>query len=124
MLQRFRNLNLLLYLRYHRRTILQSPLSRTAVDNRSFFFGGNGEQSRTRCGNPKNCSKERGFHVGKQAETCVEVQISFVAREVLKWTAQLSFSFYGNGGTKFPKTAEQRFVHDFVIERGVASPVT
>jgi len=39
-------------------------------NNRSFFFGGNGEQN-PRCGNPKNCSKESGFHVGKQAETIV-----------------------------------------------------
>jgi hypothetical protein len=61
--------------------------------------------------------------VGKQAETCVEVQISFVAREVFKMDSSTPISFYGNGGTKFPKTAEQRFVHDFVIDRQVASRV-
>jgi hypothetical protein len=96
MVQRFRNFSLLFYLRNHRRTILMSPLSRTAIDNRSFVFDGNREQNRSSPGNSKNCSKESGFHVGKQAETFVPSsrQRFLIGRPIL-------ISFYGNGGTKF-----------------------
>ena len=111
MVQRFRNFSLLFCLRYHRRTILMSPLSRTTVDNRSFVFDGNREQNRSSPGNSKNCSKESGFHVGKQAETFVPS-----SRQRLLIGRPILISFYGDGGTKFPKTAERRFVHSFVIE--------
>src|SRR4029077_7272645 len=82
-LRRFRNFNLLLYLRYYRRTILLSPLSRTAVDNRSFFFDGSSERNRSSPGDSKNCSKKSGFHVRKQAET---IAPSSRQRFLIRWS--------------------------------------
>ena len=63
--------------------------------NWSFFFGRNGEQDRNSCGDPKNCGKQSGFHVGKHAKR----YIGYRSRRLL--VSFPSIPFYGNCEMKF-----------------------